>query len=209
MFSLQKFLGKDTQFFDLLENGALESCNAAHALKKILADPNATANLSDLRTARLKNKSITEEISELVVKTFVTVLEREDIEALANALYKIPKPIEKFAERFLIVSKVVSAEHFTKQSLLLESATETVLLMVKELRKGVNIEAIKKLNAKLQQAEAEADTLEVDLLRDLFNNGKDPITVLVMKDLYDLLEKVIDRCRDTGNVINHIFLKNS
>ncbi|PYM09779.1 MAG: pit accessory protein, partial [Verrucomicrobia bacterium] len=33
--------------------------------------------------------------------------------------------------------------------------------------------------------------------------------VIALKDLYELLEKVIDRCRDAGNVINHIVLKNS
>jgi uncharacterized protein len=33
--------------------------------------------------------------------------------------------------------------------------------------------------------------------------------VIVMKDLYELLEKVIDRCRDVGNIISNIVLKNS
>ena len=36
------------------------------------------------------------------MKTFVTDLEREDIEALASALYKIPKTVEKIAERSMI-----------------------------------------------------------------------------------------------------------
>ena len=35
------------------------------------------------------------------------------------------------------------------------------------------------------------------------------MAVIALKDLYDLLEKVIDRCRDAGNVIFHIVLKNS
>jgi hypothetical protein len=38
------------------------------------------------------------------VNTFVTALDREDIEALNSALYKIPKTIEKFAERYEIVA---------------------------------------------------------------------------------------------------------
>ncbi len=209
MFSLASFLGKDTRFFDLLEAGASQSCHASLALRRILEDPAAPAHISSLREARLKNKNSHEELGELVVKTFITVLEREDIEALSNALYKIPKPIEKFAERFLVVSAHVSGQPFTRQSSLIEQATAIVLEMVKELRKGINIEAIKKLNAGLQQIEAEADSLEVDLLRDLFNTNKEPLKVLILKDLYDLLEKVIDRCRDAGNVITHIFYKNS
>ena len=37
----------------------------------------------------------------------------------------------------------------------------------------------------------------------------DSSSVIALKDLYDLLEKVIDRCRDLGNIVFHIVLKNS
>jgi uncharacterized protein Yka (UPF0111/DUF47 family) len=43
----------------------------------------------------------------------------------------------------------------------------------------------------------------------LFGGKHEPIQVVALKDLYELLEKVIDRCRDSGNVIAHIVLKNS
>jgi uncharacterized protein Yka (UPF0111/DUF47 family) len=49
----------------------------------------------------------------------------------------------------------------------------------------------------------------MSLYRDLFNGQHEPIQVVVLKDLYELLEKIIDRCRDAGNVISHIVLKNS
>jgi uncharacterized protein Yka (UPF0111/DUF47 family) len=35
------------------------------------------------------------------------------------------------------------------------------------------------------------------------------LTALALKDLYELLEKVFDRCRDAGNVISHVVLKHS
>lgn len=37
----------------------------------------------------------------------------------------------------------------------------------------------------------------------------DPVTIIIVKDLYELLEKAVDRCRDTGNVISNIVMKNS
>jgi uncharacterized protein Yka (UPF0111/DUF47 family) len=46
-------------------------------------------------------------------------------------------------------------------------------------------------------------------LKDLYNSPHDAISVVALKDLYDLLEKVIDRCRDAGNIIVQIVLKNS
>jgi hypothetical protein len=49
----------------------------------------------------------------------------------------------------------------------------------------------------------------MELYRDLFSGRYDAVKVIVLKDLYELLEKVIDRCRDAGNVISQIVLKNS
>ena len=46
-------------------------------------------------------------------------------------------------------------------------------------------------------------------LRRIIISEVDELQVIVLKDLYELLEKVIDRCRDAGNVISHIVLKNS
>jgi uncharacterized protein Yka (UPF0111/DUF47 family) len=47
------------------------------------------------------------------------------------------------------------------------------------------------------------------LYKDLFSGRHEPLKVIALKDLYELLEKVIDRCRDAGNVIAHVVLKNS
>jgi uncharacterized protein Yka (UPF0111/DUF47 family) len=49
----------------------------------------------------------------------------------------------------------------------------------------------------------------VELYRDLFNGQHPPLQVIFLKDLYELLERVIDRCRDAGNILSHIVLKNS
>src|SRR6185312_6480958 len=146
--------------------------------------------------------------SEAVYTTFVTALEREDIEALSIALYKIPKTIEKFGERSMLAPQQVRGVDFSQQISLLEKATSTVVEMVKSLRHD-GLDEIKLLNDKLQQIEGEADAAIMTLYKDLFSGKYDPIKVIVLKDLYELLEKVVDRCRDAGNVISHIVLKNS
>jgi uncharacterized protein Yka (UPF0111/DUF47 family) len=80
---------------------------------------------------------------------------------------------------------------------------------VKSLRKGMDLEEVKALNDKLQFLEGEADNHMMSLYKDLFSGKHDALQVIALKDLYELLEKVIDRCRDAGNVIAHIALKNS
>jgi uncharacterized protein len=209
MFSLQRLLGKEDKFFTLLEASAHQAHTSVQALVKFTKALDQQVNLDEFVHSRRKDKEITQEISEAVYTTFVTALEREDIEQLSNALYKIPKTVEKFSERVLLAPQHVRGIDFSTQISLLERATNTLHDMVKSLRDGMDLERVKDLNEKLQYLEGEADKQMMVLYKDLFSGMHEPLQVIVLKDLYELLEKVIDRCRDAGNVISHIVLKNS
>lgn len=209
MFSLQKLLGKEDKFFSLLEASAEEARASVQALVKLSKAPNEPAVWDDFAHSRRKDKAITQEIRDAVYTTFVTALEREDIEDLSNALYKIPKTAEKFSQRLRLAPQAVQGVDFSTQISLLERATEVVLEMVKALRGGMHLEQIRDLNDKLQYLESEADQHMLSLYKDLYSGQRDSVKVIALKDLYELLEKIIDRCRDAGNFISHIVLKNS
>jgi len=209
MFSLQRLLGKEDKFFSLLVASAQEAHTSVQALIKLSKTLDQPKVLDELVHSRRKDRQITKQITEAVYTTFVTALEREDIEALSSALYKIPKTVEKFCERVLLAPRFVRGIDFSTQISLLERATDIVLDMVKAMSDGMDLEKVKDLNDKLQYLEGEADKHMMALYKDLFDGGNDPLQVIALKDLYELLEKVIDRCRDAGNVISHIVLKNS
>lgn len=209
MFSLQKLLGKEDKFFNLLEASAEEARACVRTLNKYLESPETLKNLDEFILSRRKDKAITAQISEALCTTFVTALEREDIEALSNALYKIPKTAEKIAERIMLGPQHLEGINLARQMGLLEKATETVLIMIKELRKGVHLERIRSHNDQLQAIEGDADKALLEMLKGLYASQGNAIKVVFLKDIFELLEKVADRCRDAGNVINHIVLKNS
>ncbi len=208
MISLQRLVGGGDIFFDLLEQSADEAHESVQIFVRNLSSPDAAA-LDQFAVVRRKEKRITEEISQRLTQSFVTPLEREDIDALAQALYKIPKTLEKFAERFLISPPNLPRGGFQRQAELLQQSMETLETMVRELRSSPDLAKIKDQNMKLQYLEGQADNLMVERLKDLYNAPHDAISVVALKDLYDLLEKVIDRCRDAGNIIVQIVLKNS
>lgn len=209
MISLQKLLGQDDKFFNLLEASATEARGSVQLLVQMIKAPDASKIMDEFVLTRRKEKRITEEITEELCQTFATPLEREDIEGLSSALYKIPKTAEKFSERFLISRQHLQGVDFSKQSVLLEQATDTVLQMVQALRARANLETVKEQNDRLQYFEGEADKLMLELLRELYSGRHDPLCAVVQRDLYELLEKVIDRCRDVGNIVFRIVLKNS
>ena len=209
MFSLQKLFGKDHEFFNLLEASAEQCHGSVVALQKILANKSGPLTLDELIASRRKGKEINNQIEALLSRVSVTALDPEDIEALSNSLYKIPKTVEKFAERFILSFNEVKEVDFSKQSKLLEEATTILVEMLKQLRDQTQVEKLAEQNGKLQTVEGQADDLMLVLLKDLYSRKHDPIKVVILKDLYELLEKVVDRCRDAGNVISNIFLKNS
>ena len=103
MFSLKKLLGHDDKFFDLLEAGAEEAKTSvelfARYLKIVAESQGIPVALDDFVQTRRKEKRIRHRMTEELSKTFITPLEREDIEALSFALYRIPKQLEKIVER--------------------------------------------------------------------------------------------------------------
>ena len=137
--------------------------------------------------------------------------ENRFIEVLSAALYRIPKTVEKFAERFMISLPLVREVDFSKHIALLDEATIEVVAMVKLLRDlgSGQLDEAKELNRRLQTIEGDADKFILELLGDLYSGRHDATKVIALTDLFELLEKVIDRCRDTGNVVTHIVLKNS
>ena len=209
MISMRKLLGRDDRFFDLLEASAEQAHSSVQALIKLNKEINQPVVLDDLTLSRRKDKQLTQQINEALHSTFVTPMDREDIQALAHSLYRIPKTVEKFIERLQLVPQYIQDSDFSKQISLLERATDVILEMVRTLRHSVNIDAVRELNDRLQFLEGEADKAILELYRNIFSGQHDPVKVIALKDLYELLEKLIDRCRDAGNTVSHIALKNS
>ena len=208
MFSLQTIFGKGDLFYGLLEAAAEAAVQSADALQRLVKDHGAEATLTDFKLAREREKDVSEKISQALVDIFITPLEREDIEALGNAIYRIPKTIEKFADRYSLAVDQLGQIDFGPRAEMLEQATVLVSEMVRDLRK-MNLDHMKGLYDRLRNVEAEADRLILEMYRDLYSGKYAGMQVLLIKDFFELLEKAIDRCREAGAVAYHIVLKNS
>ncbi|OIR13513.1 putative pit accessory protein [mine drainage metagenome] len=212
MFSLKKLFGNEGRFYDLLEASATEAKTSIDLLSKYLQTPSrnsGTINIDDFIQSRRKDKRITQEISEALARTFVTPLEREDIEALSFSLYRIPKTVEKIVERLSIYNGRLPTEGMLRQVQLMQKAAEAVDFMVKQLRHGTDIDKVREPQDRLQWAEGEADKVMLALIKDLYNGPYDAKELVILQDFYEMIEKVIDRCRDAGNVVTQIVFKHS
>lgn len=212
MLSLKKLFGKDEKFFDLLEDGAAEARVSVNLLKRYLQDLAAGGSppsLDDFVQSRRKEKRIRHLMTEELGRTFVTPLEREDIEALSFALYRIPKAVEKLVERLSIYPGRLPHSAFQRQAELLSAAAEAVEFMVKQLRKGTTMPKIQEANDRLQYAEGEADKVMLGLLKELYHGPTDAKELVILQELYEMVERAVDRCRNAGSIVVQIVLKHA
>lgn len=206
---LKRLFSKEDRFFHLLEASADEGCASVKALRQVL-DPAATKDsLATVFQARDRERQIRNEIDVLLCEGEPAPLAPEDLEGLNRALYRVPKGIKKFAERYVICASRLRQVSFEQQLAMLETAVETLHQMVVELTKGSNLTAAKTHNLALQKIEGEADKLLVTTLDELYRGKYDLVTAVMLKDLYELLERVFDRCRNAGNILMQIALKRS
>ena len=100
MFSIQKLLGRDEKFYDLLEASAQQADTSVHhliGLLQKLEQHDTLENLEQFAHSRREDKRITQELTEQLSKTFVTPFEREDIQELASRFIKYRKRSRKLA----------------------------------------------------------------------------------------------------------------
>jgi uncharacterized protein len=209
MATLEKLLGRQEKFLELFEASADQACQSTAALVEFLSRSAERRSLDSFVGSRRLDKEITNRIVEELCAGYITSLDREDIESLTNSLYKIPKTVEKIAARILRAPHYMQGVDVTAHVQNLHNATQILLAMIQDLRKGMDARTVREHNSKLQDIEGAADEAVLDMLGKLYNGKQDPVQAMFLKDLFELLEKVTDRCRDAGNTITHIVLKSA
>ena len=208
MFSLQTIFGSGQLFYTLLDEAAQAAYDSTKALHSMMKAADRQPALDAFKLARQRERTASDKISHALVDSFITPIEREDIEALGSALYKIPKQVEKFADRYSLAVQHLEGIDFAPRAAMLEQAAAVVVEMVHDLQK-MNIDRMTELNEKLRALENEADRLMLELYRDIYSGRLDNLQMFLLKEFFEILEKAIDRCREAGVVAYQIVLKNS
>ena len=208
MFSLQALFGGGDKIYTLLTQSAEEGLHSVATLKRMLSGGNTIPSLEELAAGHQKDKAIHGQIRQGLATTHTGDFDREETEALANALYRVPKAIEKFAERYVVSAARIPAVSFNSQVQMLDDAIHLVVAMLKDLRKK-QFALVNEQNVRLQTIEGEADKLMLQRIGELYSGRFDAVTAIALRDLYDVLEKAIDHCRDAGQMVSQMVLKHS
>ena len=208
---LSKLLPSEDKFYVLMRALSAEAQNGVLLLKQFM---NATGAERDalgrkIAASKAESKRLIEKITREVSLSFITPFDREDIQEFSLHLYKIPKTIDKIRERLELHDIKSDSGDFARQvDLIVQEAAAMQDIVEALTRKGAAKTVIDKVE-ELHALESNGDEVLSHLLHKLFTDKTDARELILRKDIYDMLEKVLDRDRDASAVALQIVLKHS
>jgi predicted phosphate transport protein (TIGR00153 family) len=208
----QLFQPKDKIFFLLFQKATAN----ATATAKVLVELVNTSNLEKRRELfreieRLEHvgDNITHETFNELSANFITPFDREDIHDLVSAIDDIVDYIHGATKRMELYKVEHMTPAITKLAELILQGTEELEVAVKELRNLKNVTKIKEATVRINSIENHADDIFDMAIAKLFEEEKNAVEVIKMKDVLSMLETATDKSEDAANVINTILIKNA
>lgn len=211
-FLIRKLLPHDDKFYRMFEDASRNMVKAAEALKdlsfaKSLEEREAV--VGRIRDFEHEGDAVTHKIFSELNSTFVTPLDREDIHLLASAIDDIVDHIDGSATRFTLYKIKDCPQNMIH-------LIDVLYLSIAELSKAISLirdmhqfEELQKLFKKVNEYENQADSIFEEAIADLFENEKDPINLIKLKEVYVGLETATDKCEDAANVLEGLLIKHA
>lgn len=201
--------GKDTSFYDVLESQADIAARAAECLLAQLLDLNRAAeHAQTIKELEHDGDALSRRLFNKTDATFVTPLDKEDLHALAGALDDVTDHIEAAAARVSLYEFRESRPDVEPLVRLLVEVTAATRDAVRTLRDLSKSEKFQPLFNRIHELEDNSDIHFRQALAKLFNApDADPINVMKWKEIYDRVEKAVDKCANVANVIDGVRVK--
>ena len=202
-----RLIPRESKFFRMFADVSQNLTQGTRLLQDILKNPaNMEPRLDQLQEIEHRGDDMTHGILTALNQTFITPFDREDIHRLTSSLDDVLDYVNAAGVR-LRLYKIKSPPSI---------AAELAAMIVEqseELAQGVSLLEKNKLVlehcVEVHRLENEADRLSRKAIADLFDNEKDPIHLIKIKELYEVLETATDKAEDAANVLEAVALKSN
>ncbi len=206
-----RLLPKEGRFFDLFNAHAAQVVRAAHELSQLMQNyENREQHARAIDEAEHAADRITAEAIRLLHKTFITPLDRDHIHSLVNAMDDICDLIQDTTETLTLYDLRRITPEAARLADIAVKCAERVQEVVQLLGNQAGAtEALLKTCEEIDRLESDADRVLRSAMSRLFREEQDVRELIKMKEIYELLEAVTDRCEDVANLAEGISLENA
>lgn len=206
---LQFLLPKDRKFFPLFEQSTSNLVKASKVLVELVnTTPDKRKDLiREIEHLEHQGDNITHMIFNELSRNFITPFDREDIHALASAIDDVLDFIHGSAKRIELYKVTELSESITMLADCILKGSIELNVAVKNLENMKQIMVIKEACVKINSLENHADDVFNSGIARLFEDEKDPIMIIKVKEILSALETATDKCEDAANTIQTILVK--
>jgi predicted phosphate transport protein (TIGR00153 family) len=149
------------------------------------------------------------EMNRALARAFITPIEREDIMLLTQELDDVTDAIEDVLIRLYMFNVLSIRDEALEFSKMIFRCCEAMEEMLREFRNFRKSDSISKNIIEINRLEEEADALYTKSVRRLYLGSKDPVELMVWREIFDRMEKCCDTCEHVANLVESIIMKNS
>ncbi|MGB8338478.1 MAG: DUF47 domain-containing protein [Burkholderiales bacterium] len=208
---LGKLMPREGKFFDFFNDHAEQILQGAIELNAFMGDfDNIETHVRNVETIEKRADKITQQTIELLHKTFITPLDRDEIHQLITKMDDILDMIEDVAQSMFLYDVHHVTPEAKKLAEICVGCAEKVKAAVALLSNMENSDQILRSCGDIDKLEAEADHVMRSAMAKLFRDKDiDPRELIKLKAIYEMLEEVTDLCEDVANIIEGIVLENA
>jgi uncharacterized protein len=202
-----RLIPREERFFDDFVELAGQIRRGAALLEEMLAPVRPIWDKADeIKEVEHKCDYITHQVIQRLHRTFVTPLDREDIHTLARTLDDVMDAIDASAAIVRLYQIETVRPDARELARLVAISTEQVVTAMTALgrRSGIGETAVE-----INRLENESDRVHQSAVRRLFEEERDPITIMKWKEILDFLEEASDRCEDVADVLEGVVVKHA
>ena len=174
----------------------------------MLEEPeNFQTNIKRMQQTEHQGDEIVHKMIHKLHKSFITPIDQEDLANLTSLYDDVLDYIDSVANRLYLFELTEPDEIIKKFAEIIEKQVSEVNQALKQVKK-IKQEEMEDRFKKVHSLENEADDLHDNTMVKLYKE-KDAVRIIIMKEIYDFLEEITDKCEDVCLVIQDIVLKNA
>ena len=207
----RKMLPREDKFFDLFERHSHAVVGAAEALQQLLAGKDVDRNAEEIVRLEKEADLITAEVMLAVRRSFITPFDRSDIQDLIQSMDDAIDMMHKTVKTVRRFEQTEFDPLMQEMGVAVVEAARLVAEAVPLLNKvGQNVHRLSEIAEEVVKVEERSDDLYERGLRDLYRRHAkgDALAYFVGSELYNQLEKVVDRFEDVASEISGIVVEN-
>jgi hypothetical protein len=201
----------ENKFYTFFEEGA-EVCELSSQLFYQIVHSDLKEREEYLIHAKTYKRRASEALEgslSLLNASFITPIDREDIQLISSYLYRSTKVILKACVNLRIYKMDSYNDIVKKQAEILIKSTEELRILISMLKKNPRLKDVTVRSYKIKDIENRGDEILFNATEEIFSGKYDALYVLKLRDIYKGIENALDMCTAISDLIVNIVLKHS